>query len=99
MLIRPPAVDFPRKDGALARRLPSLRGARIAFVDGWGRKLPDGSVGMYPTMDELARLLRDREQIDSVTWIHKDSVSRPEAPESVDRLVKVADAVINGEGL
>jgi hypothetical protein len=99
MLIRPPAVDFPRQDGDLARRLPSLRGARIGFVDGWGRKLPDGSVGMYPTMEELARLLREREHIGSVTWIHKESVSRPETPEAIEGLAKKVDAVINGEGL
>jgi hypothetical protein len=99
VLIRPPAVDFPPGDGELAARLGTLRGARVAFVDGWGRKLPDGSTGMYPTMEELARLLRERASIGSVTWLHKDTISRPETPESVARLSRDFDLVINGEGL
>jgi hypothetical protein len=99
MLIRPPAVSFPRGDGELAPRLPALRGARVAFVDGWGCKLHDGSTGMYPTMEELARLLRERASIGSVTWLHKDTISRPESPESIARLSREFDLVINGEGL
>ena len=99
MLIRPPAVDFPRSDGEPAPRLPTLRGARVAFVDGWGRKRPDGSTGMYPTMEELARLLLERAEIGSFTWLHKDTISRPEEPESIERLRREFDLVINGEGL
>lgn len=80
-------------------RRRSLSGARVALVDGWGQKLPDGSVGIYPTMEALATLLREREGIASVVWLHKDSVSRPETPESIASLATRFDVVINGEGL
>jgi hypothetical protein len=99
VLIRPPAVGFPRRDGELAPRLVSLRGARVAFIDGWGRKLLDGSTGMYPTMEELARLLQERESVGSIGWRHKESISRPETPEDVEQLAREFDLVINGEGL
>lgn len=99
MRIRPPAVDFPRGEAVMAPRPRSLRGARVMFVDGWGRKHPDGSTGMYPTMAELAVLLGEREAIGSYGWQHKDSISRPETPESVAALAREYDVVINGEGL
>jgi hypothetical protein len=99
MRLRLPAVDFPRSDGELAARRASLGGARVAFVDGWGRKLPDGSTGMYPTMQELARLLRERESVAGVSWLHKESISRPESPEAIAQLRRDFDVVINGEGL
>jgi hypothetical protein len=92
-------VEFPSQKGTLAPRPRSLSGARVGLVDGWGQKLPDGSVGMYPTMEALATLLREREGIASVTWLHKDSVSRAETPESIASLAKKFDVVINGEGL
>ena len=44
-------------------------------------------------------LLREREGIASVTWLHKESVSRAETPESIASLAKKFDVVINGEGL
>jgi hypothetical protein len=97
--IRVPSVEFPSQKGTLAPRPRSLRGARVALVDGWGQKLPDGSVGIYPTMEALARLLTEREGIASVTWLHKESVSRPETPESVTAMATKFDLVINGEGL
>jgi hypothetical protein len=96
MKIRVPSIEFPSQ---LATRRRSLSGARVALLDGWGRKLRDGSVGMYPTMEALATLLREREGIASLTWLHKDSVSRPETPESIASLAKQFDVVINGEGL
>lgn len=92
-------MEFPSQTGTLAPRPRSLSGARVALVDGWGQKLPDGSVGMYPTMEALATLLREREGIASVTWLHKESVSRAETPESIASLAKKFDVVINGEGL
>lgn len=99
MRIRVPSVEFPAQVATLAPRPPSLRGADVALVDGWGQKLSDGSVGIYPTMESLVTLLREREGIASVKWFHKESVSRMETPESIASLADRFDVVINGEGL
>jgi hypothetical protein len=99
MKIRLPSVEFPSQGGTLSTRPQSLRCARVALVDGCGQSIPDGTVGIYPTMEELANLLREREGIASVTWMHKESVSRMETPESIESLAKQFDVVINGEGL
>ena len=99
MKIYVPAVRFPAPKRTLARRLDSLRGARIALVDGWGTQLDDGGIGIYPTMEVLADLLQTRLGIESATWQHKESMSRPESEESIARLATEVVAVINGEGL
>lgn len=99
MRLRLPEIEFVAHAKAFAPRLADLRGARIAFVDGWGERLPDGSYGMYPTMVELEKLLRSEYGIGEITWHRKDSVSRPVTDQVLAGIAKEVDAVINGEGL
>jgi hypothetical protein len=99
MRLRIPDVEFVPRARQFAPRLRDLRGARIAFVDGWGQRLPDGSIAMYPTMVELEKLLRSEYGIGEIVWHRKDSVSRPVADQVLDGISKEVDAVINGEGL
>ena len=99
MKLRLPEIEIEHEGKGYAKRLGSLQGARIAFVDGWGAKHGDQTVTMYPTMVELARLLEERCGIGEWEWIRKESVSRPVSEAEVVRLSKEVDAVINGEGL
>lgn len=99
MRLRLPDIEFVARAKAFAPRLRELRGKRIAFVDGWGERRPDGSYGMYPTMVEIEKLLRVEHGIGEITWHRKDSVSRPVTDQVLDGISKEVDAVINGEGL
>jgi hypothetical protein len=97
--LRLPEIEFVARAKEFAPRLRDLHGARIGFVDGWGQRLPDGSIAMYPTMVELEKLLRSEYGIGEIVWHRKDSVSRPVADQVLDGISKEVDAVINGEGL
>lgn len=99
MRLRLPNIEQVPRARSYAPRPPDLRGRRIGVVDGWGQKLPDGTMGMYPTMEELLRLLKDEYQIGEHVWIHKENVSRPVSEQVLDGLAKEVEVVLNGQGL
>ncbi len=97
MRIVPPNTAYRASNVRLAQRLPSLRGRRLGFLDGWGRRLDDGSFGMYPLMEALRGLLVERHDVGEVVWLRKPSISKPAPKEQIAQLVAQADAIINGE--
>ncbi len=81
----------------LASRPASLNGKTVGFLDGWGRREPDGSVAMYPLMEELSTLLRERHGIGQTVWLKKPSISKPAPKEQIADLLGRVDVVVNGE--
>lgn len=81
----------------LAPRPATLRGKVVGFLDGWGRREEDGSYAMYPLMEELRALLRDRHGIGETLWFKKPSISKPAPKEQIAELVGRADVIVNGE--
>ena len=97
MRIVVPKTTYRTEGVRLAPRPSSLAGKRVGFLDGWGRRLEDGSFAMYPLMEELKRLLQERFGIGGVIWLRKPSISKPAPKEQIAELVQRADVVINGE--
>ena len=92
-----PNTTYRAKGVRLASRPASLRGKRVGFLDGWGRREEDGSYAMYPLMEELKTLLQERHGIGEVIWIKKPSISKPAPKEQIAELVNRAEVIINGE--
>ncbi len=92
-----PHTTYGAEGVRLAPRPASLKGKRIGFLDGWGRREEDGSYAMYPLMEELKTLLRERHGIGEGIWIKKPSISKPAPKEQIAELVSRADVIINGE--
>lgn len=92
-----PQTTYRSHGVRLAQRPPSLRGKTVGFLDGWGRREEDGSFAMYPLMEEIRTLLRERHGIGETIWIRKPSISKPAPKEQIAELVERADVVINGE--
>lgn len=97
MVIRMPDVEFRRRATGYARRLETLAGARIGFLDAWGDQ--EGAGGMYPTLAALKDSLVADHDVGTVVWEMKPSTSH-EVPDAVLRaFVSKVDAVVNGEGI
>ncbi len=92
-----PNTTYRAEGVRLAPRPPSLRGKRVGFLDGWGRREEDGSYAMYPLMEELKSLLKERHGVGEVIWLKKPSISKPAPKEQIADLLNGADVVINGE--
>lgn len=92
-----PNTTYRAEGIRLAPRPASLKGKRVGFLDGWGRREEDGSYAMYPLMAELRALLRERHGIGETVWIKKPSISKPAPKEQIAELLGRADVIINGE--
>lgn len=92
-----PSVTYRRAGLRLAPRPATLDGKVLGFLDGWGRREPDGRVGMYPLMEALRDLLVQRYRLAGTLWLRKPSISPPAPPAQLAELVAAADVVINGE--
>jgi hypothetical protein len=92
-----PNIEYRVFGLGLAPRPRSLEGKVVGFLDGWGRRNPDGTFGMYPLMEALWRRLRESYGVRDYVWVKKPSISSP-VPEPLlaDFLGRV-DVVINGE--
>ena len=99
MRLRLPNIEHLQRAQRYAPRLRDLRGVTVGIIDGWGQKLTDGTVGMYPTMAALLTLLQEQYGVQEHVWIHKESVSRPVEDQVVERLAKEVKVVLNGQGL
>ena len=92
-----PKTTYRSSGVKLAPRPPSLRGQRLGFLDGWGRREDDGSYAMYPLMEALKSLLVERHHVAEVTWLKKPNISKPAPKEQIAELVSRTDVIINGE--
>ncbi len=92
-----PNTTFRAAGVRLAARRPTLRGATIGFLDGWGRRTADGLHGMYPLMEEVWRLLTERAGAARFIWLKKPNISRAAPDAQIAELLANADVVVNGE--
>lgn len=76
---------------AAAPRLASLAGARLAIVD-------NGKFRAAALLEGLATELARRHGAHLVLTVRKLAAGRPLAPVDIERLVREADAVLNGVG-
>jgi len=97
MKIVTPSTTYRAQGLRLAPRPSSLRGKTVGFLDGWGRRAEDGSFAMYPLMEELRALLRERCGVGETVWIKKPNISKPAPKEQIAELVSRADVIVNGE--
>jgi hypothetical protein len=97
MKIVVPNTTYRTGGARLASRPASLKGKTVGFLDGWGRRESDGSVAMYPLMEEISAILRERHGIGETVWLKKPSISKPAPKEQIADLVGRADVVVNGE--
>ena len=81
----------------LAARPLSLAGATIGFLDGWGFRDADGTIGMYPLMRELRVLLAKRFGISDIVWQKKANVAQRAPAAQLEALTVRCAVVINGE--
>lgn len=96
MLIAEPVPEYSTPVVPLARRPDTLDGKVIGFLDGWGRRMDDGTVGMYPLMEALKDLLAQRYDLANVIWIHKPKAASSPTSEQMKMLLEECDVVING---
>lgn len=97
MKIVMPTTTYRTQGIRLTPRPSALRGKTVGFLDGWGRREEDGSFAMYPLMEELRALLKERYGIAETVWIKKPNISKPAPKEQIAELVRRADVIINGE--
>jgi hypothetical protein len=93
-----PSVEYVVPGLRLAPRPGSLEGKVIGFLDGWGRRNPDGSLGMYPLMEALWEELRSKFNVKGYLWLKKPSISEPVPADLLEDFLARADLVVNGEG-
>jgi hypothetical protein len=91
-------VRFEPVGRGYAPRRPSLVGARVGFLDGWGDPT-ENSIGMYPTMAEIERVLVQSFGIGEVVWQLKPSVSNEVPQDMLEEFANRVDVVVNGQGL
>jgi hypothetical protein len=84
-----PAAEIEVQNNAVAPRLASLRGARIAVIDNTKHM---ANRFLDATRSELAR----RYEVASFEYYRKFSASVPTPPEVIERLARSCDAVIHG---
>ena len=84
-----PAAEIEVQNNAIAPRLASLRGARIAVIDNTKHM---ANRFLDATRGELVR----RYEVASFEYYRKFSASVPTPPEVIERLAKTCDAVIHG---
>jgi len=92
-----PSVQYVVPGVRLAPRPGSLEGKVLGFLDGWGRRNPDGSLGMYPLMEALWDELRSRYRVKDYVWLKKPSISKPVPGDLLGDFLSKVDVVVNGE--
>lgn len=92
-----PSVEFRTEQNGLAPRPVSLNDKVVGFLDGWGCRNEDGSVGMYPLMEEIRQLLEQQFELGGHVWFHKPNISKVAPSDQMEALIAQADVVINGE--
>lgn len=97
MRVMLPNTTFRSAGVRLAPRPESLRGRTIGYLDGWGERGADGSIGMYPLMRELSALLAERCKTAGLVWIKKANFAQRTPTDRIAELAGSADVVINGE--
>lgn len=97
MKIMVPRTQYRSQGIRLAARPPSLAGATIGFLDGWGFREADGTISMYPLMRELRHLLAERFGIVDVVWQKKANVAQRAPAAQLEALATRCAVVINGE--
>lgn len=99
MKVLEPIPEVARGKDELAPRPRELNGKAVVFFDGWGHGPVGEGMGMYPTMEELKKLLEARVQLGRVAWVKKPNVAQVVPKPMMDRVVAQADVVINGQCL
>ena len=84
-----PAAEVESKSEALAPRLESLKGKRIALID-------NTKHNVQPYLDATRKLLEQRYGVAGFEYYRKYSASVPTPPEVVDRLTRSCDAFVHG---
>ncbi len=77
-----PNIHYQVFGFGLALRPRTLEGKVIGFLDGWGRRNPDGTFGMYPLMEAIWPRLRASFGVRDYVWVKKPSISTP-VPRSI----------------
>lgn len=84
-----PAAEVETKHEALAPRLASLKGKRVALID-------NTKHNVEPYLDATRKLLEQRYGVAGVEYYRKYSASVPTPPEVLDRLAQSCDALVHG---
>lgn len=82
-----PTGEGAAQQGALAPRLPALRGKRMGVL--WNEK-PNGDV----VLSRLQEILATRYELSQVTWRQKTSSQRI-SPHALEDLVRESDFILN----
>lgn len=97
MRVLDPVAEMRSAGDRLAPRPADLHGKVIAYIDGWGHRCEDGRFEMYPLMAELKRLIEERYQVGGSVWYKKPNIAQPVPRELIERVVREADVIVNGE--
>jgi len=93
-----PSVEYVVPGLRLAPRPASLEGKVVGFIDGWGRRNLDGTLGMYPLMEVFWEELRSKYNLKDYVWLKKPNISEPVPAELLEDFLARVDLVVNGEG-
>lgn len=93
-----PSIEYVVPGLKLAPRPASLEGKVVGFLDGWGRRNPNGTLGMYPLMEALWAELRSKFDVKDFVWLKKPSISEPVPADLLEGFLARVDLVVNGEG-
>ncbi len=70
-----------------APRLPSIAGANIGLID-------DSKRNADVLLEEIANVLMEKYEVNSISWLKKPSASKPADPGELESLAKSSDAII-----
>lgn len=84
-----PAAEVDTASEALARRLGSLQGARLALIDNSKHMAAE-------VLDEVEALLKSRFGVKEVTRYRKANPSIPTPPDVLAKLAGSCDALVHG---
>ena len=79
------AAIVPAFEGA--PRIPTIAGANIGLID-------DSKRNADVLLEEIAAVLTEKYEVNSISWLKKPSASKPADPAELEELAKATDAII-----